>query len=63
MAILEQKYIIPPFSVFDTRQGYWQKRKKFWSEFGLYSDNGRCNVLGKAKMLLRVQKQALRLLQ
>lgn len=49
MAILEQKYIIPPFSVFDTRQGYWQKRKKYWSEFGLYSDNGRCNALGESK--------------
>lgn len=23
-------YIIPPFSIFDCKQGYWQKRKKDW---------------------------------
>lgn len=42
---LSDKYIIPPISIFDTRQGYWKKRKKFWDEIGLYSDNGRSNVL------------------
>lgn len=25
---LVAKYIIPPFSVFDTKQGYWQERRK-----------------------------------
>lgn len=24
------QYVIPPFSVFDTKQGYWQERKKEW---------------------------------
>ena len=29
---LIQDYIVPPFSIFDTKQGYWQKRKKEWHE-------------------------------
>lgn len=27
---LQDRYIIPPFSVFDTKQGYWQERKNKW---------------------------------
>lgn len=26
------KFVVPPFSVFDARQGYWLKRKKEWHE-------------------------------
>lgn len=29
---LTEKFIIPPFSIFDSRQGYWQDRKKMWHE-------------------------------
>lgn len=29
---LAEKFIIPPFSIFDTRQGYWQDRKRLWSK-------------------------------
>lgn len=29
---LAEKFIIPPFSIFDTRQGYWQDRKRKWSK-------------------------------
>lgn len=29
---LIQDYIVPPFSIFDTKQGYWQTRKKEWHE-------------------------------
>lgn len=35
---LEDRFIIPPFSILDTRQGYWQKRKTYWHE--LIGDNG-----------------------
>ena len=28
---LQERFIIPPFSIFDTRQGYWQDRKKRWN--------------------------------
>jgi DNA modification methylase len=27
---LSDRFIVPPFSVLDSRQGYWQKRKKEW---------------------------------
>ena len=30
--ILAEKFLIPPFSVFDSKQGPWQKRKKAWLE-------------------------------
>lgn len=29
-ASLLDKFVIPPFSILDTRQGYWQQRKKQW---------------------------------
>ena len=29
---LVEKFIAPPFSVFDTRQGYWIDRKRLWRE-------------------------------
>lgn len=41
MGKLQERYIVPPFSVFDTKQGYWQKRKKKWKELGLHSEQGR----------------------
>ena len=35
---LTDTFIVPPFSILDTRQGYWQERKKYWRE--LIGDNG-----------------------
>lgn len=35
---LNDKFVVPPFSVLDTRKGYWQERKKKWRE--LIGDNG-----------------------
>lgn len=29
---LNDKFIVPPFSVLDTRQGYWQERKRIWKD-------------------------------
>ena len=31
----------PPFTTLDTRQGYWQDRKREWLEFGIKSELGR----------------------
>lgn len=31
-ALLTDKFVIPPFSVLDSRQGYWQQRKKQWKD-------------------------------
>lgn len=35
---LADRFGVPPFSVFDTRQGYWQDRKRIWKSF--IGDNG-----------------------
>ncbi len=29
---LNDVFVVPPFSIFDTRQGYWQDRKRLWRE-------------------------------
>ena len=29
-ATLSDRFIVPPFSILDTRKGYWQERKKVW---------------------------------
>lgn len=43
---------IPPVSVFDTKQGYWQKRKREWREIGLDSGAGRKDdLIGQMKNL------------
>ena len=40
-------FLVPPFSILDTRAGVWQERKKAWIEKGLRSDLGRDNeILG-----------------
>lgn len=38
---LFKRFLVPPFSVLDTRQGYWQERKKKWINLGIKSDDGR----------------------
>lgn len=38
---LNDKFLIPPFSTFDTRQGYWQDRKDKWRSLGIKSELGR----------------------
>ena len=40
-AKLEAKFIVPPFSVLDARQGYWQERKRLWASLGIQSELGR----------------------
>lgn len=38
---LAERFIIPPFSVLDARQGYWQERKRAWIALGIESELGR----------------------
>ena len=38
---LTDKFIVPPFSILDTRKGYWQNRKKAWKDLGIKSEVGR----------------------
>ena len=44
---LVDKFIVPPFSILDTRQGYWQDRKRTWKDLGIKSEEGRGdNLIG-----------------
>ena len=38
---LSDRFIIPPFSVLDTKQGAWQQRKNYWLSLGIKSEIGR----------------------
>jgi hypothetical protein len=38
---LADKFIVPPFSVLDARQGYWQERKRTWLALGIRGELGR----------------------
>lgn len=38
---LSDRFIIPPFSVLDTKQGAWQQRKNYWLSLGIRSEEGR----------------------
>jgi len=40
---LSERFIIPPFSVLDTKQGIWQQRKNYWLSLGIKSEIGRRN--------------------
>lgn len=38
---LIERFVVPPLSVLDTRQGYWQDRKREWKALGIKSEVGR----------------------
>jgi len=38
---LTDRFLVSPFSVFNTRQGWWQLRKKQWLDLGISSNIGR----------------------
>jgi ParB-like chromosome segregation protein Spo0J/DNA modification methylase len=40
-ATLTGRFVVPPFSVLDARQGYWQERKRAWLALGIQSELGR----------------------
>ena len=39
--VLHEKFIVPPFSVFNTHQPYWKERTDFWLSLGIGGTNGR----------------------
>lgn len=39
--VLQERFIIPPFSILDGRTGEWQARKRAWKSIGIKSDLGR----------------------
>jgi hypothetical protein len=38
---LSRRFLVPPFSVLNARDGDWQNRKRFWRELGIKSEMGR----------------------
>lgn len=38
---LADRFLVPPFSVLDAKQGYWQDRKRYWLSLGIKSELGR----------------------
>lgn len=45
-ASLAQRFLVPPFSVLDARQGYWLKRKREWLALGMRGRVGRSVNVG-----------------
>jgi DNA modification methylase len=46
---LAERFGVPPFSVLDARQGYWQERKRAWLALGIQSEVGRDEELTFAR--------------
>jgi hypothetical protein len=40
---LADRFLVPPFSVLDAKQGYWKDRKETWLKLGIRSEIGRGN--------------------
>jgi hypothetical protein len=38
---LTDRFLVPPLSILDTRQGYWQERRRRWLALGIRSELGR----------------------
>jgi len=50
--LLKNRFIVPPFSVLDARQGYWQERKRAWLVLGIQGELGRNEgVVGSMKSI------------
>lgn len=45
IGMLRHKFLIPPFSILDARQGYWQQRKRAWIALGIKGELGRGDSL------------------
>lgn len=43
-AALRDRFIVPPFTTLDARQGYWRERRAAWMALGIASDLGRSVV-------------------
>ena len=42
---LQERFGVPPFSILDSRQGYWKDRKNEWKSLGIHSEVGRDDTL------------------
>jgi len=42
---LNERFVVPPFTILDARLGYWQERKRAWIELGILSELGRADAV------------------
>lgn len=50
---LTERFVVPPMSVLDARQGYWSERRKAWLALGIKSEEGRgSNLLNFSETLV-----------
>lgn len=42
---LSDRFLIPPFSVLNAREGWWQDRKRSWLALGIKSEEGRADAM------------------
>lgn len=57
---LAERFIVPPFSVLDTRQGYWMERKRAWLGLGIESEVGRGDNLAFSRSAQNTEVYELR---
>jgi hypothetical protein len=57
-ATLAERFIVPPFTVLDARQGYWQERKRAWLALGMQSELGRMGLANALPKTFRRSTQA-----
>ena len=48
---LSEKFMIPPFSVLNAREGWWQNRKRAWLALGIKSEIGRGGERGSKQSM------------
>lgn len=55
--ILSERFTVPPFSVLNTREGFWQARKQQWISIGIKSELGRGeNLLKYSDTILEARR-------
>jgi len=45
---ISDKFLLPPFTVLNAREGFWQDRKRMWQSIGIKSEVGRSKSLSYA---------------
>jgi DNA modification methylase len=54
---IRDRFLVPPFSVLNTREGQWQARKAKWLEIGIKSEEGRSDdLMGKGLTTLSAKQ-------
>ena len=51
---LQERFLCPPFSFLDTRQGYWQDRKRIWKKLIKENGESREGTLGFSNLISKM---------